>query len=320
MRLPWQRKGVQTSVTSLQMRQPPDPAKASLEYLHWQLRTLQFRMAAPIWTMMSQPNYLFSMYHLAESALLLKIMDNVYQYGRRHWTWVASGSAEATQAYFSNTQYWIESHSPAVMFALKEGRGLLDGTIEYGACGNFNTAFWFIAARLFNIDLKHGTNEGHTSISGNFITMPGTEVIDSHWLGNVWTDSISNEVLRAFQFNGHWFCNHRGTIYDVTSNRTFGSTSDMVWCKLEDLPMNARARFTGIQNPSVYRVRPMNKALRTGASGSAQTMIVPPKYSVKIGKENLPFGSGGFSNWLLTDFEEIPAVLMRKLTTRSSRG
>ena len=320
MRLPWQRKNTKANVSKLVMNEAPDPAVSGSDYLHYQLRTMQFRLSAPIWSIMSGPNYLFDMYTLPDELLLLNIMRNVYEYGRRHWTWVAAAGAAATQAFHSSTAQWIDSQDFLVANALKMGRGLLDGTTDCGACGNFNTAFQFIAARLFNIKLKGGSEVGVTQIKGDFITMPGTQVIDSHWLGNVRTDAISNEVLRAFDFNNHWFCNYQGRIYDTTCNRTFRSTDEMIWCRLEKVSPEIQARFKGGQNTSVYLVHPVNKTFHSGSPGVTQKMIVPPKYCVKIGQENLSGGSGGFSNWLLTDYTEIPEVLMRKLALRSSRG
>ena len=188
------------------------------------------------------------------------------------------------------------------------GRGLLDGSTESGACGDFNSAFAFIAKHVFNIPLITGNGvHGQTMIGGNFITMPHTHVIDSHWDGNVWSDSADNDDIRAFEFYGHYFCYYAGRIYDVTCNQTFTSVDDMIWCELESVTPDVAVRYGGAE--SVYRVIQKRR-----------TDIQSRSYCIKIGREQLATGSGGFSNWILTDRSELAPLEIRRFSMRSSRS
>lgn len=320
MRLPWQKAKVgKPALTGGTIA--PDPSVSAPKYLEWQLKEYKFRDGAPIWEIMRRPNNLFEMYHAQEETLLKRIMENVYAYGRRNWTWVAAGGKDSTMAHDPKTHEWIENLPWATQQVLQQGRGLLDGTTRAGACGNFNTAFQFVARRIFNVPLEAGQQEGRTTIGGNFITMPGSEVIDSHWVGNVWTDNLDNDQLRAFEFNGHWFCNYKGTIYDVTSNRTFKSTHEMIWCRLDPVGADVKAKFRGGPDVSVYKVRGVSKALQptSGKHLAESKTIGLRQYCIKIGREKLSGGSGGFSNWLLTDRTELSALEMKRFATRSSR-
>lgn len=276
-------------------------------YLLDRLKTYKYRPRAPIHDMMTAPNNLFRTFTDTTDVLLNKIMQNVYQYGRRHWTWEATTSGDSSKAFDEGVQQAVEQLPEG-----RTGRGLLDGKISGCACGGFAAALRGLAAQIFNIRTEPANVDGSTAIFGDFITMPGTQVIDSNWKGNVWQDANTadvtlnrqtNVVLGAFEFRNHYFLNFQNTIYDVTGNRTFANTNAIIWCRLtrddQLLPNYPGARSVYTTNEVTRSVHPLRR------------------YLVWINGE--PALQNGFSNWLMTDREAIPAADMQRMQPWSSR-
>jgi hypothetical protein len=289
------------------VRRSTAPTQADYRaYLLNNLHNYQYRPRAPIHDMMTAPNNLFQTMGDSKEALLLKIMDNIYHYGRAHWTWQASTSPGAMKTFDPASQEAVSKLTLGTT-----GRGLLDGTVTAGACGAFASALKGMAKQIFNIDTEAQNVEGSTSITGAFITLTGSQVIDSAWCGNVWLDThrqlsfnqISNRTIAAFKFTDHYFCNYQGTIYDVTCNKTFAGTDSMIWCKLSEqrqlLPNYPRSRI-------VYTNTVVTKCA-----------LSPAKYLVNFGTESSI--QNGFANLVFTDRDSIPAADMAIMDTWSSR-
>ncbi len=270
------------------------------------LKRYKYRPRAPIHEMMTSPNNLFKTMTESTDSVLRKMMENIYQYGRRHWTWEGTTSGDSMKAFDEGSQSTVEQLPEG-----RTGRGLLDGTISACACGGFAAALKGMAAQIFNIKTSTPNVDGSTSIIANFITLPGIDMIDSGWHGNVWLDShasvdlnkLTNRTVRAFEFNNHYFCNYGNTIYDVTGNKTFANTPTMIWCTLT-------------KDDSLLGNYPGSKSVYTTTTVT-KSVLTPSKYLVWINKE--PAIGNGFSNWLLTDRVAIPAVDMQKMQTWSSR-
>jgi hypothetical protein len=281
-------------------------------HIEQKLDYFKFRGAAPIRTIIETPTDLRVATSLSNSALLVALMSNMYSYGRQHWKWVRGSPKAAMDPYEDSVKAHIASLDFPAQLRWKMGRGLLDGTVTSAVCGSFNSAFKFIAAEIFDVpNFKAATGEANTQISDSFITLPGRAPIDSQWKGNVWyIDNAgdvsacrrSNEQIKALRFTGHFFCNHDGTIYDVTGNATFKNADQMVWCKLQ-------------QNKTKEKDFPGSRGVFNVQIVNAST-VKAGKYCVDMGEE--PGDKDRFSNYALTDRESLTAQEMKTLATWSS--
>jgi len=294
------------------------PMRGAVDFqrqIEQRLDDFMFRNAAPIREIIRAPTDLYVAATMSNPALLLALMNNMYTYGRTHWKWVRGSPAGSQDPYEDAVKVHISSLEFPAQQRWKSGRGLLDGTVTSAVCGTFNSAFKFIAREIFDVPgIKVGTSDASTQIPEAFITLPGSTPIDSHWKGNVWfiapggdvaAGRRSNEQIRALRFKGHFFVNHNGTIYDVTGNKTYQSSNEMVWCYLELNAAKAKD-FPGAR--SVFDVRVANASAGTPVG----------KYCVEMGEE--PGDPDRFSNWVLTDRENLTAPEMKTLSTWSSCG
>ena len=294
------------------------PARGAVDFrrhIEQRLDDFMFRNAAPIRAIIGAPTDLYVAATMSNSALLVALMNNMYAYGRANWKWVRGSPAGSQDPYDDAVKVHIASLDFPAQQRWTSGRGLLDGTVTSAVCGTFNSAYKFIAREIFDVPgIKAATGDPSTQVREAFITLPGSAPIDSRWKGNVWFIGPagdvkkfrrSNEQISALRFMGHFFVNHNGTIYDVTGNRTFQSSNDMVWCYLDQNTAKA-ADFPGAR--SVFDVRVANASAGTPAG----------KYCVEMGEE--PGDPDRFSNWALTDRESLTAQEMKTLATWSSCG
>ena len=282
-------------------------------HIEQKLDYFKFRSTAPIRTIIETPTDLRVATGLSNSALLVALMGNMYGYGRQHWKWVRGSPKAAQDPYEDSVKVHIASLDFPAQLRWKTGRGLLDGTVSSAVCGSFNSAFKFIANEIFDVpNFKAATGDASTQISGSFITLPARAPIDSRWKGNVWhvddTGDVSscrrsNEQIRALRFTGHFFCNHDGTIYDVTGNATYKNANEMVWCYLDQNPAKQKD-FPGTRG--VFDVRVVNPS----------TKVKTGKYCIDMGEE--PGDNERFSNYALTDRENMTAQQIKTLGTWSS--
>lgn len=288
-------------------------AAAYGDHLRAKLEAFRFRPTAPIRAIIGGPTDLYLSSAMGNTALLSALMANIYAYGRTHWKWVRASPKGALEAFEDAVKVHVASLDFPAQQRWKNGRGLLDGTVTSAVCGSFNAAMKFMAHEIFDIPgLKGADGTDATQISASFITLPGSQPIDADWNGNVWVlgpagavgaASRSNEALRALRFTGHFFLNHAGTIYDVTGNRTWAKSTDLIWCTL--LRNDAKtASFPGARGV-------LNTTLVTAVAGTPL-----PKYCVDLGEE--PGDDQRFSNWLLTDRENVTAGDMQTMATWSS--
>ena len=275
---------------------PPRTVVDFKGHIEGKLDYFRFRQDAPIRRIISDPADLFVASNMSNEALMLSVMDNMYQYGRANWTWVR-GSPKGTQDAYEDS---VKTHMASLEFGeqlrWKKGRGLLDGTVSSGVCGTFNSAFKFLVHEIFDVpNVKVSTGDDTTQISGTFLTLPGSEPIDSGWKGNVWligtddkvsTYSRSNVHIGALCFNGHFFANRNSTIYDVTGNKVHQSGNEMIWCRMTKSDGKI-PDFPGAR--TVYEVQVINASTKSSAA----------KYCVYMGEE--PTSADCFSNWALTD-------------------
>lgn len=285
------------------------------QHIEQRLDDFMFRNAAPIRAIIGAPTDLYVAAAMSNTALLVALMGNMYAYGRANWTWVRGSPAGSQEPFDDAVKVHIASLDFSAQLRWKSGRGLLDGKVTSAVCGTFNSAFMFVAREIFDVPgVKASTGDASTQIPEAFITLPGSAPIDSDWKGNVWfigpagdvkNFRRSNEQVRALRFKGHYFVNHNGTIYDVTGNKTFQSSNEMVWCYL-DANAAKTADFPGAR--SVFDVRVANASAGTPAG----------KYCVEMGEE--PGNPARFSNWALTDRESLTAQEMKTLATWSSCG
>ncbi len=273
----------------------------------------KFRNSAPIREILRAPTDLYVASTLSNPALLVALMGNMYAYGRAHWTWVRGSPKGAQEPFEDAVKVHIASLDFPAQLRWKNGRGLLDGTVQSAVCGSFNSAFKFIADEIFDVPgVKAATGDASTQIPDSFITRPAATPIDSRWKGNVWylgpagdvaAAQGSNQQIRALRFTGHYFVNHAGTIYDVTANKTYAGSNEMIWCVLTR-NVAKEASFPGTRG--VFDVKVVNAA------------PVAAKYCIDIGEE--PTSKDRFSNHLLTDRESLTAAEMKTLSTWSSCG
>ena len=92
-------------------------------------------------------------------------------------------------------------------------------------------------------------------------------------------------------------------VYDVTCNKTFVNTDVMIWCLLTKAD-SLLPKYPGAR--SVFTVTEKTK-----------NVIVARKYVVFINSEMAI--TNGFSNWLMTDRDTIPAESMQRMLAWSSR-
>ena len=275
----------------------------------------KFRSGAPVRAIIGTPTDLYVASTMSNPALLVALMGNMYDYGRKHWSWVRGSPKAAQEPFEDSVKVHVASLEFGEQLRWKMGRGLLDGTVTSAVCGTFNSAFKFIAHEILDVpNVKTGTGDATTQISGSFITMPDRAPIDHKWKGNVWRIDAagdvsagrrSNEQIRALRFTGHFFVNHNGTIYDVTANQTFKNADEMIWCTLTQNKAK-EALFPGTR--SVFDVKVVNPS----------THAKPAKYCVDMGDE--PSDNARFSNFALTDREGLTAEEMRLISTWSSCG
>ena len=60
---------------------------------------------------MTQPNNLFRTMSGSTSDVLLKMMENIYTYGRAHWTWEATTGREGSKCYDESSQVTVQGLS-----------------------------------------------------------------------------------------------------------------------------------------------------------------------------------------------------------------
>jgi hypothetical protein len=275
----------------------------------------RFRNTAPIREIIRTPTDLYAATAMSNPALLVALMGNLYAYGRTHWSWVRGSPAGSQDPYEDAVKAHVASLDAPAQRRWKMGRGLLDGTVTAAVCGTFNSAFKFIAYEIFDVpNIKVGTGDALTQISGSFITRPGSQPIDAHWNGNVWHIGAgnvsafrdSNERIRALRFTGHYFVNHNGTIHDVTGNATHANANEIIWCRLTANPAKA-ADFPGTRG--VFDVAVINPSAPEQAARYCVDMGEEPNHDVDR-----------FSNFALTDRESLTAQEMQTIATWSSCG
>lgn len=264
------------------------------------LDTLMFGPTAPARTIIRLPANLtvdFRDQSVTDGQLLTTLMDNFFDYGRRHWSWT-SGSP------------------PGVA----DG-GLVKGNVNFCACGGFNDNFAYLATRVLGIDgvLKGNAtdNQGKTWYRGSFVTMP-TDVIDSNWRGGLCSKDYSFADLRMFKFTHHFFCNYHGVIFDATANATHTSTRTMVAFDLDEVSTKEAAEFNG-PDGQVYEV----KNVSADFQGKPYLNVHLGRWILTpVGRDVLIDGTNndrGFTRYLITNKTKVGKSDIEKFTLKPAR-
>ncbi len=165
----------------------------------------------------------------------LYLNKNFFSYGRKNgWIWVPNVIGGGKKIFD------IKVSKKAVLKSEKNGgigdygfpliKGKKTGGINMGNCGLFNYAVRQIAHNLLGFKIS---DIKEASTIDTFLTIPGTDLIDAKWKGNVRTIDKGFEQLKCCKFTRHAYNKFNGTYWDVSTNTlNFNNHMHYRWCTL----------------------------------------------------------------------------------------